>query len=208
MSVHLILTTLLEVFSVGETKVQECCVTYPRPYKIHTLFYLAAKGLGSFEHIKLSSKALLFFKRSFKVPHCLGTKGATSQDVIPLSALPAGPSTPFQHHVSKSQRFLQASTGPVKAGHPQPLHTLPLECLTHCVSGMWLLLPSSTASGAGVCTCLIHFYIPRPSNQTSSPQSHLLNERLRCSPQTQNSTGQNSKPHTLTPCEQKCPEHH
>lgn len=118
MSIHLKLTTLLEVFSVGETKVQECYVTYPRPYKIHTLFYLAAKGLGSFEHIKLSSKALLFFKRSFKVPHCLGTKDATSQDVILLSTLPAGPSTPFQQHVSKSQPFLQASTGPVKAGHP------------------------------------------------------------------------------------------
>lgn len=33
------------------------------------------RRLGSFEHIKLSSKALLFLKRPLKAPHCLGKQG-------------------------------------------------------------------------------------------------------------------------------------
>lgn len=44
---------------------------------------LGWEGPSSFEHIKLLSKAALFFKGTYEVPHCLGTKGATSQGDTP-----------------------------------------------------------------------------------------------------------------------------
>lgn len=99
----------------------------------------------------------------------------------------------------------QAVHSPSANRHQRALHTV--------VSGVRLLLPSWTANVVKVCTCLVPLCISRPSNQTNSPHSHLLNDGVQAAlTRLRTAEGRTGSPaphlHTQTPCEQKCLDQH